>query len=128
MFIAISIALVHSFHIIQSLSIDNSVPINTLEFLASIPTVFMFIGILFQLNIVSTVCLISYLLAPAIAAIKMREKLMNLNQKWDKNKLSRYWCNHRIKFITARNGIHTGSIIAGNIESDRMLSFKETYN
>lgn len=128
MFIAISIALVHSFHIIQSLSIDNSVPINTLEFLASIPTVFMFIGILFQLNIVSTVCLISYLLAPAIAAIKMREKLMDLNQKWDKNELSRYWCNHRIKFITARTGIHTGSIIAGNIESDRVLPFKEAYN
>ena len=88
----------------------------------------MFIEILFQLNIVSTVCLISYLLAPAITAIKMREKLMDLNQKWDKNELSRYWCNHRIKFITARTEIHTGSIIAGNIESDRMLPFKETYN
>ena len=56
-------------------------------------------------------------------ALKMREKLIELNQKWDENELSRYWKNHGIDIITARTGIHTGSIIAGNIGSERMLQY-----
>ncbi|MGY8782484.1 MAG: adenylate/guanylate cyclase domain-containing protein [Fidelibacterota bacterium] len=35
----------------------------------------------------------------------------------------RYWRNHGIDSITARTGIHTGSIIAGNIGSERMLQY-----
>ena len=56
-------------------------------------------------------------------AIAMREKLNTLNQKWDENQFSRYWKNHGIELITARTGIHTGSVIAGNIGSDRMLQY-----
>ena len=56
-------------------------------------------------------------------AVKMRQKLEELNQKWDDNELSRYWKNHGIDIITARTGIHTGSIIAGNIGSERMLQY-----
>ena len=56
-------------------------------------------------------------------AIEMREKLNVLNQKWDENEFSRYWKNHGIESITARTGIHTGSVIAGNIGSDRMLQY-----
>ena len=56
-------------------------------------------------------------------AIAMREKLSALNQKWDENQFSRYWKNHGIELITARTGIHTGSVIAGNIGSDRMLQY-----
>jgi len=56
-------------------------------------------------------------------AVKMRKKLEELNQKWDDNELSRYWKNHGIDTITARTGIHTGSIIAGNIGSERMLQY-----
>ena len=56
-------------------------------------------------------------------ALKMREKLIELKQKWDENELSRYWKNHGIDTITARTGIHTGSIIAGNIGSERMLQY-----
>ncbi len=56
-------------------------------------------------------------------AIGMREKLMELNQTWDENEFSRYWKNHGIDKITARTGIHTGSVIAGNIGSDRMLQY-----
>ena len=56
-------------------------------------------------------------------AVKMREKLVELNQRWDDNELSRYWRNHGIDSITARTGIHTGSIIAGNIGSERMLQY-----
>ena len=53
----------------------------------------------------------------------VREKLNELNKKWDENEFSRYWRNHGIEGITARTGIHTGSVIAGNIGSDRMLQY-----
>ena len=53
----------------------------------------------------------------------MREKLMLLNNKWDDNELSRYWKNHGIDIITARTGIHTGSVITGNIGSTNMLQY-----
>ena len=56
-------------------------------------------------------------------AIKMREKLEELNTKWDENEFSRYWKNHGINQITARTGIHTGGVIAGNIGSNRMLQY-----
>ena len=56
-------------------------------------------------------------------AIGMRDKLNEMNQKWDANEFSRYWKNHGIDVITARTGIHTGSVIAGNIGSDRMLQY-----
>ena len=56
-------------------------------------------------------------------AIDMRKKLKELNEVWDKSEFSRYWKNHGIDKITARTGIHTGSVIAGNIGSDRMLQY-----
>ena len=56
-------------------------------------------------------------------AMKMREKLIEMNTQWDESELSRYWSNHGIEKITARTGIHTGSIIAGNIGSERMLQY-----
>ena len=56
-------------------------------------------------------------------AIKMREKLDDLNEKWNENEFSRYWKNHGIDKITARTGVHTGGVIAGNIGSDRMLQY-----
>ena len=56
-------------------------------------------------------------------AMEMREKLVEMNSKWDESELSRYWSNHGIEKITARTGIHTGSIIAGNIGSERMLQY-----
>ncbi len=56
-------------------------------------------------------------------AIAMREKLVELNKTWDDKEFSRYWKNHGIDQITARTGIHTGSVIAGNIGSERMLQY-----
>ena len=56
-------------------------------------------------------------------AIEMRAKLDELNKHWDESEFSRYWKNHGIELITARTGIHTGSVIAGNIGSDRMLQY-----
>ena len=56
-------------------------------------------------------------------ALKMKKQLEELNTKWDDNKLSRYWKNHGIDLITMRTGIHTGSVIAGNIGSPEMLQY-----
>ena len=56
-------------------------------------------------------------------AMEMREKLDEMNHKWDETEFSRYWKNHGIEKITARTGIHTGSVIAGNIGSNRMLQY-----
>ena len=56
-------------------------------------------------------------------SLKMKKELKDLNKKWDENKLSRYWRNHGIQSITMRTGIHTGSVIAGNIGSPEMLQY-----
>jgi len=57
------------------------------------------------------------------SAIGMRDKLKKMNDTWDKTEFSRYWKNNGIKEIKARTGIHTGSVIAGNIGSERMLQY-----
>ena len=56
-------------------------------------------------------------------SLKMNEQLKELNIEWDENKLSRYWKNHGIDSIKMRTGIHTGSVIAGNIGSPEMLQY-----
>ena len=56
-------------------------------------------------------------------AIKMNERLKNLNHEWDNNETSRYWKNHGIDSITMRTGIHTGGVIAGNVGSKEMLQY-----
>ena len=56
-------------------------------------------------------------------AIGMRDKLKEMNKKWDDDEFSRYWKNNDINEIQARTGIHTGSVIAGNIGSERMLQY-----
>jgi class 3 adenylate cyclase len=58
-----------------------------------------------------------------LCAIKMEQKLAELNRYWDENETSRYWKNHGIKTIGCRTGIHTGSVIAGNIGSKDMLQY-----
>ena len=56
-------------------------------------------------------------------AIEMNEALKSLNKEWEKSEFSRFWKNHGIEKVTARTGIHSGSVIAGNIGSDRMLQY-----
>ena len=56
-------------------------------------------------------------------SLKMKEMLEDLNKEWDDNETSRYWKNHGINSITMRIGIHTGSVIAGNVGSQEMLQY-----
>ena len=56
-------------------------------------------------------------------AMMMREKLKELNHSWDKNDTSRYWKNHGIDSIKMRIGVHTGSVIAGNVGSVDMIQY-----
>ena len=56
-------------------------------------------------------------------ALEMNEALKSLNKEWEKSEFSRFWKNHGIEKVTARTGIHSGSVIAGNIGSDRMLQY-----
>tara|TARA_X000001036_G_scaffold324689_1_gene303245 strand:+ start:1164 stop:2435 length:1272 start_codon:yes stop_codon:yes gene_type:complete len=56
-------------------------------------------------------------------SLKMKEKLTLLNREWDEKETSRYWKNHGIESITMRIGLHTGSVIAGNVGSDEMLQY-----
>ena len=57
------------------------------------------------------------------SAVGMRDKLNEMNKKWDETEFSRYWKNNGIDKIKARTGIHTGNVIAGNIGSERMLQY-----
>ena len=57
------------------------------------------------------------------SALGMRDRLNEMNNKWDETEFSRYWKNNGIDKIKARTGIHTGSVIAGNIGSERMLQY-----
>ena len=56
-------------------------------------------------------------------SLKMKEELIALNKEWDEKETSRYWKNHGIESITMRIGLHTGSVIAGNVGSQEMLQY-----
>mgnify|MGYP007000310906 len=51
---------IHTFMIIQGFSGDSE--LNPIDALGSMPTVFMFVGILFPLNLVNTLICLSYLI------------------------------------------------------------------
>ena len=56
-------------------------------------------------------------------SIMMREKLAELNNSWNKNDTSRFWKNHGIDSIKMRIGVHSGSVIAGNVGSIDMIQY-----
>ena len=57
------------------------------------------------------------------AAIDMRQKLSELNDKWEESEFSRYWTNLGIKEVTCRTGVHCGNLIVGNIGSEDLLQY-----
>ena len=67
--LAIFFTIIHSFQIVQAIGLDNAPEMDTVELLSSIPTVFMFLGILFPFNLVTTVSLILFLLVTSIPAM-----------------------------------------------------------
>ncbi|MEC7984305.1 MAG: adenylate/guanylate cyclase domain-containing protein [Myxococcota bacterium] len=56
-------------------------------------------------------------------AMKMREHMVVLNERWKAEGLARYWINQDIPELTARAGIHTGHIVAGNIGSRKKMKY-----
>jgi len=56
-------------------------------------------------------------------AMEMREHLEVLNQRWAEEGMARFWKNQGIDALTARAGIHTGNIVAGNIGSRKKLKY-----
>ena len=56
-------------------------------------------------------------------SLLMKEKLKELNHSWDAKETSRYWKNNNIEFISMRIGIHTGSVIAGNLGCKELLQY-----
>jgi class 3 adenylate cyclase len=48
-------------------------------------------------------------------AFEMRERLIELNQEWHQPGLTRYWQNGSVEELSARIGIHTGPVVAGNL-------------
>ena len=56
-------------------------------------------------------------------AMEMREHMGKLNQKWIKTGVARFWKNQGIETLTARVGIHTGNIVAGNIGGKNKLKY-----
>jgi adenylate cyclase len=56
-------------------------------------------------------------------SLKMKEELNKLNEIWDRKETSRFWKNHGIESINMRSGLHTGSVIAGNVGSQEMLQY-----
>ena len=69
LFIAVMVLLVHTYQVFQAIAIENAPEIDAITLLASIPAIFMFIGIMFPFNLITTVSLLIYLLATLLPAI-----------------------------------------------------------
>ena len=64
---------IHTFMIIQGFLAGDSGQLNPIDALSSIPTVFMFVGILFPLNLFNTLICLSYLIITLIGLIPISE-------------------------------------------------------
>ncbi len=56
-------------------------------------------------------------------ALRMRERLVELNQEWRELGLSQYWQNNRIDTLAERIGIHTGPVVAGNLGGTTRMKY-----
>ena len=69
---------IHTFMIIQGFLAGDSGQLNPIDALSSIPTVFMFVGILFPLNLVNTLICLLYLIITIIGLIPISELKVQL--------------------------------------------------
>lgn len=56
-------------------------------------------------------------------AIAMRERLVQLNREWQDTGLANYWKDIGQAQVTARIGIHTGHVVAGNLGSPTRMKY-----
>jgi adenylate cyclase len=56
-------------------------------------------------------------------AIEMRDRLWELNHEWKESGMAYYWEQSGIKELSARIGIHTGPVVAGNLGSRARMKY-----
>ena len=56
-------------------------------------------------------------------ALRMRERLVELNEEWRQSGLSQYWQDGRDTGLSERIGIHTGPVVAGNLGGSTRMKY-----
>ena len=56
-------------------------------------------------------------------ALDMQETLKALNEDWVERGVARLWRSHGMEDFYVRIGLHTGTVIAGNMGSRRMMKY-----
>ena len=56
-------------------------------------------------------------------AVEMQAALDHLNARWDAEGVSSIWQRHGIDRLSMRIGIHSGTVIAGNVGSQRTMKY-----
>ena len=56
-------------------------------------------------------------------AIEMRQRLAQLNEEWAGSGVARYWRQSGMDTLSARIGIHTGRVVAGNLGSATRMKY-----
>ncbi|MBN1947682.1 MAG: HAMP domain-containing protein [Bradymonadales bacterium] len=59
-------------------------------------------------------------------AVEMRQRLAELNREWDSTGLSQLWKQKGIPILRTRIGIHTGTVVAGNLGSPSRMKYAVT--
>lgn len=56
-------------------------------------------------------------------ALAMREALARLNADWERRGLAKAWRERGLEALAQRIGIHTGTVVAGNLGSDHRMKY-----